>query len=201
LADLEIAYPYVNNNGTADDSKAAVSFMAAWATDSFPGETLCTISLVDGTGEPVGETSFGFSSGEKTSRRFGPVLAVVSGTPLEARGTCSPGSYPPGAGYVFEGPIDIHAIQAGGTTGVEAGREQTKITWLAHWTTEEYPGLRTCNFSIEFNDGTKQVFGPFNVGIGDNPEKFSIEPLIKDPETIRSARGDCHELTLDSTSE
>jgi hypothetical protein len=153
LSDPQIRYPFHPTPpgqevipGTVDPTQAGVSFAAAWSGTRFPGEVWCTAILRDAAGQVVGTERFS-AAGLAPAGRFGWVRVEVSGEPVSAEGSCEPGSYAPGPGYVVE---QLHVEAAGPKTSVARG--------TIRWASEGYPSARVCELRAALADGGDHVF-------------------------------------------
>lgn len=181
LSGFKVEYPYVPLDPTADSdpTRAGLSFTAVWSGASFPGEALCTVTLINGAGDTVGSVEFPASFASEPAMPVFPV--EVSDRPASAEGTCDDGTYEPGPGYIFESPT-IEASDKGGWT---------LFRYVTHWATETHPNWRTCGFQVTLNSGSTLTheFG-FSAPDGTVHEEYAQVS----PEEVRVASVTCREV-------
>lgn len=102
LSNFKIQYPYVDPRDVYVEpsvdrrTQAAVSYSAAWLSDSYPGTANCQIVLYGAGAEVVGRYSFeliSYSPEALEGEGFGPPVRV-KGRPVAASGSCAD-SIPP----------------------------------------------------------------------------------------------------------
>lgn len=102
LSIFEIQYPYVDPRdeyvrpSVDRRTQAALSYSAAWLSDSFPGKAQCQIVLYGAGAEVVGRYRFeliSYSPEALKGEGFGPPVRV-SARPVAASGSCKDSIHP-----------------------------------------------------------------------------------------------------------
>lgn len=189
LESFQISYPYDHprEDTGPDPSLAEVSFIARWASGTYPGNVDCEVFLRDISGAEVGRLPFELDNATDGSRA--PAMTVrVSGPPTTADGICGSSQYRAGPGYVFTGPISKSHSDAQGKAG------GTRLTFSVAWEHGDKvrPGMRTCYLRVTRKDGSQDPARRLDVVLGEG-EKDLIVP--GEPESIRTARVDCGPLS------
>lgn len=172
----------VNVSATDDMSAVAVSFVAEWSGDRFPGEVQCSLALFDGSGAQVGVLDFGATYTHSPARP--PSLPVeVTAEPVMATGTCEPGAYADGAGYGFE----LQSV-TGSRTG-DSG--SSRLGFATRWLTDADPGIRSCSLEVSRSEGATISYD-FEFGAPDGGRLHQFVPVW--PDDITAAEVTCTAL-------
>lgn len=144
LSGFTIDFPWPEGSNQSSTALAAgVRFEATWSTSAFPGRAECQLTLLGADGAPVGTAAF-FASYLSRTAHPPPVVVDVTSPPEAARGTCGPGTYPQGAGYVIR-EITVDESDDPGWTAVE---------FKAVWASEADPTWRECRLEARLLSGT-----------------------------------------------
>lgn len=177
---VTVEYPLRDDvTGATDSSQAGVSFRAAWATGTYPGEVRCEVRLLDERSNTVGLDETSIDSLIPSSSMPANLPIRVQSAPTRGQITCEAGqTVSDGAGYAvsLEGPP---------TSGESDG---ASLQLLARWV-DEYPGTRACTATISVKDGsTRRV--AFTLEVADGTS-FPLRIPQLPPTDIESVSVEC----------
>ncbi len=182
LSSFSIDYPWPEGSTQSPGARAArVRFEATWLNSTFPGRAECQLTLLAADGASVGAATF-FASYLARSSQAPPVVVEVSARPETARGTCGPGTYPPGEGYVFP---EI-------TLAESDDPEMTAVEFEAAWADAIDPTWRECRLEALLVDGTS-VSQMFTLSVPDGTRM--TREIDAPPSKVASVSVKCTEVS------
>jgi hypothetical protein len=163
LSDLSMEFP------TDRIGEAKVTYSYAWASETFPGQALCTFTLFDEKGRLLTEEVAAFTALQPQETGVSTRVSTPDGTPADAQARCGPG-------MVYEGPWRISAVSVEGTHLVGdlrlVGTDSTGVAACAwRWVDasgDEHIGTST----LSTGSGEDQLLAraPGDLHGGDTPE-------------------------------
>ena len=182
LNDFEITYPF-----EGESRVAGIAFGASWASDSYPGEASCVITLSNEQGEIVGTHRLTFSSEKPAVPPMAPQPVEVTGEPKSAEGSCGPGDpltdAEKASDYTFGEPR---------ISEPRHGDEKAEIKFEVGWTTDVDPVEELCSAEIELNNGQIVTEGPWEFS-APRGQDLTVHTDAGAPEEIKDASVRCNE--------
>jgi hypothetical protein len=189
LSKFAIEHPYDDPRDEILPSAelAAVSFVAHWPEEGFPGTADCELSLLASDESPVGTLTFDLVVGVDGAQPP-PMVLPVSAPPSTAEASCTDraGEAAVGAGYQFVGPTKVAAAINPLTESTI--KNITEVEFDVRWVGESSPGLRTCYLTVLRSDGTSDAPVKHGVLWGEGPLTFDVEGA---PATVSGAEVTC----------
>lgn len=195
LTNFEITYPYDDPRSAVppDPNLALVSYELDWEGISYPGEVPCIIEVRDPSGAVVGSLDFTQTSGISGVR--GPGLQVpVMGIPADAEGWCGSPRNTEGAGYQFSAPAEMRVEPAIPGPRESHFEDRVAVTFDVTWTGNSAPGLRTCDSTLMYEDGTEESLSSFNISMADPHERMTLNVKTDRPHDLADVDVSCRPL-------
>lgn len=162
--------------------EAGFTYAWRWSTDQFPGDVDCQVQLYTRNGEIAGETVFGLSGLESTSRpNFRHVVPVpVTERPTRATAECEAGVYEEGPGF------DVTFVRAEPYTptyvgGEESPEERIRLIFEVDDVTEHGADTRMCRLKLWFQSGKVLEGDSFTMAARPGPLEFETGYPATDP--------------------
>jgi hypothetical protein len=159
--------------------QAGLSYRWRWATNKYPGEVQCEVTLLSADGSVVGRNTWGLSGLETKSRGAHVVGVHVRGRPVDARAGCEAGVYEPGPG------VDVEFVRAGTWTptyvrGTTPPPDRILLVFEATALSEDHVDARMCFMTVWFESGRKET-AEFTTNRGEGTWKYETGYPVSDP--------------------
>lgn len=159
--------------------QAGFSYQWRWATNEYPGQVRCRVSLSSADGSVVGHTEWQLSALETQSRRPDVIGVRVSEPPVSARAECEAGAYSPGRGVDAEF-VRAEAYAPTHTEGESPPPDRIRLIFEAEALAEDHVDDRMCFMTVRFESG-RQETDQFTTNQGEGTWAFETGYPASDP--------------------